>query len=337
MELEKSIDTPYGPVLFRPYRLSDESAVLASWQTAFGKPMDPEIWRWKFHDNPYGRQMMMALNEAGEPISMYNGVPVAGNWNGQAVKLTQLMDHFSHPDYRRPVEGRKGVFVMLAEHFFDCWGGVNKGTIFPYGFPGRKHFRLGEIFLQYTRVSPIRLFTWKTHQMKRFVWPMQNAWETLAIGGGHFDHIWKHSQSHFPFSIIRDERFIRWRFFEHPIYQYWVAGLKDHSGQYIAYVVGKNEHGTSKIVDLLSIPISDAQWRRAWKSLSSWLYKQGVSQVQLWLPEHHRLARPLLSLGVQAGPDHVGAVAGGRSFDLGLSMEWVAENFYYTMADTDLF
>lgn len=333
MELEKEIDTPYGPVRFRPYTPADEAVVLDAWQAAFGKPMDPAIWRWKFHDNPYGRQMMMALNTEKEPIAMYNGIPVAGNWQGQAVRFTQLIDHFSHPAFRRPVGGRKGIFVLLAEHFFDCWGDGQEGSAWHYGFPGKKHFQLGALFLDYERVQPFAFFHFHPRKLTRWRWPGRDAWTPMHTFGEEFDQLWLEVQAHYPFSMVRDRRFVQWRFGDHPAQKYELLGWREKQGSLGAYIAYTREGAFARVIDYLGPPPSSASWR----ALGWYWQQQGIKDVAFWLPQGHFLTEFLHACGLKVQAEPLGVIPGGRSFAPLLSHRWVHDHLFFTQADLDLY
>ncbi len=334
MDLEKSINTPYGRVTFRPYTPEDESDVLDAWQAAFGQPMEPAIWRWKFHDNPYGRHMMMALNEAKEPIAMYNGVPVPGTWDGIPIRFTQLMDHFSHPAYRQVVEGRKGIFVLLADHFFDCWGGTENGSIFHYGFPGQKHFKLGKLFLDYTRVQPMTYFRVTPRQLRQLF--AGQSWELATITRELFDQLWANQAEYYPISVNRDFDFLNWRFFSHPIRQYatWVS--HDRSGKPVAYVIAHRDANTLRVADVFGARLSISEWKKLWRQIGRLWHQEGIQEVEMWLASGHFITQSLYAMGLQPSSEPFGVIPGGRSFDPRLRMEWMKSHFFFTQADLDL-
>ena len=80
---EKQLNTAHGRFLLRPYRDEDEEKVIRLWETAFKAKMNRQLWHWKFHKNPFGRQMMLCLTESGDPVVLYAGIPFPANWNGR--------------------------------------------------------------------------------------------------------------------------------------------------------------------------------------------------------------------------------------------------------------
>ena len=116
--MDKMLETPHGSFNLRPYRDEDMEQVLDLWNRAFNQTMDRRLWRWKFHNCPFGRQTMLCFNGDNVPIAMYAGIPFHANWEGRSIRMTHLIDNMSHPAYRHLTNGRKGLFIQTAEHFF---------------------------------------------------------------------------------------------------------------------------------------------------------------------------------------------------------------------------
>ena len=80
---ERTIELEAGTFSARPYRAEDEQAVLDLWHVAFGKELDPELWRWKYVDNPFGMRVLVCRDPSGEiAVVMYSGVPYRARWKG---------------------------------------------------------------------------------------------------------------------------------------------------------------------------------------------------------------------------------------------------------------
>jgi len=75
VKTEKTIITKNGTFILRPYTDSDMESVIELWETAFNNKIDKKIWEWKYHHNPFGRQIILCLNSNGKPIAMYGGTP----------------------------------------------------------------------------------------------------------------------------------------------------------------------------------------------------------------------------------------------------------------------
>ena len=219
----KSIKTRYGDFYFRPYEEQDESGILCLWEAAFGQKLSVKTWRWKFRDNPLGRRMMVCFTESGQPVSLYSGIPYRANFNGDEVHLIHLMDNMSHPAFRFAVSGRMGLYGLTVNHFVSMVSGDEK-SIASFGFPGDRHFRLGKLQFRYHKITPgVAFLKGEINELKPGKRPFLRKAELAESSGEMFNILWQRSQSYYPFSVIRDARFIGWRYFSRPVFRYKIG------------------------------------------------------------------------------------------------------------------
>jgi len=336
MEVEKTIETLYGKFLLRPYCDDDEQNVLDLWENAFGKKLPIETWRWKFHNNPFGRQIMLCLTENGLPIAMYAGIPYLSIWNGQEIRMTQLIDNMSHPRFRQVTNGRKGLFIQTAEHFFEVYGGLH-ASVFHYGFPGIKHFRLGNLFLSYSMIADGGIYlTAETQRLKNGLLPGFGHVNRVTKVTNDFDHLWDIAKVHYPLSIKRDSQFIRWRFFEHPFCKYLIYSYKNWKGDMFAYAVITINGNIATIVDIFTVPGKFAIQKLMLK-IGRELHKTGITTMQIWMPKKHFISECLIQLGFIINHEPLGIIPTGKTLYEKLDIDFAINNTFYTMADGDLF
>jgi Acetyltransferase (GNAT) domain len=334
--VEKGVGTDRGTFFIRPYEEKDERGVLSLWEAAFGKSMSPALFKWKWLDNPYGHQMMLCVGEDGTPVAMYSGIPFRANWQGETVRFTHLMDHSSHPAYRSALGGRRGLFVRTAAEFFDRYGGPH-GSVFMYGFPGKRHFFLGEKLLQYVPLRGGMTFMSArpsdvAFQMRSF----KGRIEAFDSVSGAFDVLSEACRSAYPFSVLRDAAFLNWRFLKHPERRYEIWGYRPFLGRTLkAYAVLFHEPESSCIVDLFSLD-ADVRLADFIARLVNAMAENGAQELKTWLPPDHFLTKGLVSGGFRTGPEPIGFIPGGRTFHDKLGMDQVSDQIFYTMADGDL-
>ncbi len=336
MEMEKTVETSFGTFYIRPYNDEDLDNVIELWESAFKSKIDRKIWRWKFHENPFGRQIMLCVNEAGLPVAMYAGIPFPGNWNGNKIKMTQLIDNMSHPDFRQATNGRKGLFIQTAEHFFDVFGG-DHDSVYHYGFPGEKHFKLGKLFLKYSMVADGGAYLEANIRcQERSLFPIFGSVTQISSTSDDFDKLWSEAKRFYPFSIFRGEAFIKWRFFNHPRNNYRIFVYKNPVGKMTAYIATLCDGQTATIVDVFGLP-SKNQFSGFFRKIKNKLHCQGISCIRIWLPKHSFLTNYLLSSGFISKEEPLGIIPTGRSFSDSLDIDFTIKNIFYTMADGDLF
>jgi hypothetical protein len=336
MEMEKTLETAHGRFLLRPYRDEDEEQVIALWEAAFNQKMDKRIWRWKFHANPFGRQIMLCLTESGKPIAMYAGIPYTANWNGREVRITQLIDNMSHPDFRQATNGRKGLFIQTADFFYEVYGGQH-ASVFFYGFPGQKHFKLGQLFLNYSMVKDggSYLEARPSDIKRKYLF----SFDKLTSCDGfddRFDRLWQEANNDFIFSACRKQNFLQWRFAAHPINSYETYLLENRKNGIDAYLVILVRENVATVVDIFGknnpVKINNLAYE-----VSKILKKKGVTKVRIWLPKNHFITKSLIDAGFKEINEPLGIVPTGKSLFAKLAIQFALENIYYTMADGDLF
>jgi hypothetical protein len=336
MEVEKTLKTAHGRFLLRPYQDGDEEKVIALWEAAFNQKMDTRIWRWKFHDNPFGRQIMLCLTENRTPIAMYAGIPYQANWNGQKIRMTQLIDNMSHPDFRQATNGRKGLFIQTAEFFFEVYGGAH-ASVFHYGFPGQKHFKLGQLFLHYNMIKDGGSYLEASPSAikRKYLLSFDGLHSTDQFDEG-FDRLWQEAKNDFVFSVCRNQQFLQWRFASHPLNSYETYVLKNRKNGIVAYLIILIREKTATIVDIFG-KNDLATINKLVFQVSKIMKKKGVEKIRVWLPKNHFITKSLIDSGFIEMPEPLGIVPTGRSLFDNLNIQFALENIFYTMADGDLF
>lgn len=328
---ERRIELEAGSFIARPYRDDDEPRVLELWRLAFGRDLEPEVWRWKYADNPFGRRILLCLDrDDGAALVMYSGVPYRAAWRGRRVEIVQLMDIMSHPDSRKT-----GLFVKAAELFFELFAGGD--SVLYYGIPGRYHFEIGARYLKYSELqSGVAFLSGEVAALARRVPRLRGSVAVLDHASSELDRAWAANQRHYPLAAVRDAAFVDWRFFRHPNRRYRVflyrTGLRRRvTGSAVIGI----EDGAARLVDVLMPP--DREMIAAFLGgVAAAAGAEGAERLETWLPGGHFLTRALEEAGLRREPEPLGIVPTARSFDAGLSIPWTSDNFYYTMADSDL-
>lgn len=334
--MEKHLETPHGRFTFRPYRPEDEQGVLELWREAFGREMDTAVWRWKYLDGPFGHRIVLCLDEEGRVVVAYPGVPYPFTCQGRTIRVIQPMDSMSHPQYRGTISGRKGLYAHAVEHYFDLYGG-DEEALCMYGFPGARHYRLGNRLLGYTLLS--RQAAYLRATTPRLPWPCFSRirverW-TPELGLGLFDVLFSEIAPHYPMALVRNKAFITWRFFEHPLrsYQLWLA--RTAKGRVAGYAAVNMDGNVGRIVDVL-LP-DDPPLVKGFAARLRGALRLEAGTLETWLPEKHFLARGFCAAGFRQTQEPLGIRVVRRIFSPALDEAYVDANLFYTMADGDLF
>ncbi len=328
----RKFKTDAGEFTLRRYEKKDEKNVLELWRAAFNNEMSLAMWRWKYIDNPYMENLLLCESEKGEILVLYGGIPYKAHRQGKSVIIVQLMDIMSHPDVRG-----KGLFVRSGQAFFDFFCEKGDAELL-YGFPGAFHFDLGRRILEYfplaAKVAYLKVNTEKLAAPKKF---SLNRLEKIEKPGDEFNRLWLRCRKDYPYSVVRDFEFIKWRFFSHPEKKYELWCLKGKiSGKIKGYAVISISNGTACLVDMLCRN-SAKEIKIIFSELGTMLKLRGILYIHTWLPGTHFLKNAAILAGFENYGEPLGIIATVRRFDHSPDLSWIDENLFYTMADADIF
>lgn len=342
--MQQIVNTRQGDMCIRPYVAEDEAKALQTWQAAFDHAISPELWGWKYLSGPYKHQLMLCVTESGDIAALYGGVPLKANFQGETRTFTHLMDSMSHPEYRGSIGGRNGVFVQTVQAYFSLYGSANReNSLLLYGFPGKRAMGLGKRMLGYESLAnDVEYLQLDTAGHERPLVRLRSQMYKLELVSKldeRFDRLQQTLRPHYPLAVTRDQKFLQWRFFDHPErkYEVWVyrRRLKLDIEGYLVLSVD-DELNRVTLVDFL-LPVGEIL---AAKFLQSMLYElkdRGFSQLQTWLPGGHFVRKAFHLAGFKTQPEPLGIALAVRTFDPELTYSYTADNFFYSMADADLF
>ncbi|MCD6197843.1 MAG: GNAT family N-acetyltransferase [Deltaproteobacteria bacterium] len=340
MEFEPiSIASSEGPFVIRPYQEGDEKAILDLFREVFGQERTQTQWKWKFRDNPFGTQIILCFAPNGDLTAQYAGIPVKAVLKRQEVQVTQLVDSMSKPAYRGVLGGRKGIFTRTVQAFFDAFGHPG-ASVFLYGFPGIRHFRLGEILLQYGHMKFDNFFLSKKCSSRRWRGhPNFHGTVTLCSFplNPRIDELWRARCNDFSFFVCRTTLFLNWRF-SHPerVYSVWtLTSLFGDKTKGYAIICFLPEEGKARLIDMV-IP-QGRSGHTLLAGVEDALSGLGCETLETWAAPNHPAYSLLLDYGFRLAPETLGVIPTGRSFWDRLDFEWAASHFSYTMAECDLF
>jgi len=329
--MERPIEIESGKFYIRKFQENDEKKVLELWRLTFNQEMNQPLWRWKYFDNPYSQALLLCESENHEILALYGGIPFKGSRDGRAVVIVQLMDIMSHPDFRG-----KGLFARTGKAFFEIFCKKGSAEIL-YGFPGEFHFELGKRILGYapleSRVTYLKGETDVLASKKR---PSFKNIKRIKNPGKEFDRLWEKCATDYPYTIVRNSEFLRWRFCRHPEKKYEIFCLKGmFSAQIQGYAALYFKEDSAILVDML-FPKSEKKITCFFAEIAHMLKSRGILQLETWLPGSHFLKTIAMVAGFEEHDEPLGIIATIRSFDHSPDTNWINNNFFYTMADSDL-
>ncbi len=338
MEMAKNITTSGKEFRLCPFESRHLPGVLDLWQTAFGKTMDMALWNWKYANGQFSHRILLGLDTAGAVQAMYGGIAYAANWLGRTVEIVQLVDIMTHPEVRKT-----GLFPAMAQTFFDWMAGPDKAVVL-YGFPGQYHFDIGKKYLAYKAIrGGVTCLTVSTENLAARSRPNPAyQMDLLSESGSIFDTLWHQCQTDYPLAVIRDRRFMNWRFFQHPHHSYdvWLYRQVSTSGNSdpvaLGYAVVSSNQEPARLLDIL-LPRTLAASADFFSRLGAIYQTRGLQRLMTWLPPHHFTTQSALAAGFDIEAEPLGIIPTARIFHPELTFDWLNEQMFYTLADADLF
>jgi hypothetical protein len=332
---------PRATITIRPYQPGDEQAILSTFNRIFARadpafvPRTIEHWHWLYSDNPCGARVMLAVEDGGEVLAQYAGLPVRARLGGRDVLFCQAVDSMSARD-ERPGLARRGLFSACCEAFRAAWSGEGEDRhVFVYGLPAANAWRVGRAQLGYgfLREGLVHVLDVRgaasaggdveVREVERF--------------GAEADELFERVAREHEALVVRDARYLNWRFAAAPSRAYvsaiaWVGG---RAAGLAVWRRGTFEDQDGGLVCEWLVPADEP---RAAQALLAWLVRRtqarGATHLfalaaphsREWLGFQQAGFRVRRARNLWAAHSHVRAH----------SLRWFARHFHVTFSDTDL-
>ncbi len=211
----------------RLYRQGDERAILDCYNKIFAAPRDLRHWHWKFRDNPTGRtQLAVAEDTAtGQVVGQYASLPLVTWMEGVRITSSQIVDLMVLPQWRTH-GGRPGLFAQIGRLWIDQFineaGGHN---VFSFGWPVPA-WRAGQKYLGYLNIRDWDLLFRELPVAQRAVSDAVVVTQVERYGPD-VDLLWDAMQKELRLAVVRDARYLNWRFADHPDVRYRMFECRD--------------------------------------------------------------------------------------------------------------
>ncbi|MDQ0321104.1 hypothetical protein QO002_003242 [Pararhizobium capsulatum DSM 1112] len=267
----------------QPYRLgTDDPDVLRLRAAVWGKDhphTDERFFEWLLRRNPVEAGSGSLIRQAGQVVAFAGLSPRMLLMNGTPLRTAHGLDLMVDPDLGGMLSGRYGFKVS------DAWARQAREAGFAFGvvFPNVNSFRLltsgrlkWQVVLEpHLRARPLRGFASKETILARIpAWMTHVSTTTLVAGldvlqslkrnpkgraidlgqaDERLDALWQRAAGHIQTGFVRDQAYVNWRYFAHPLYKYRVHAW-EVDGRLTAFLVTT----TREILGLKSLLIVDA-------------------------------------------------------------------------------
>lgn len=330
---------PAGRWIIRPYRSGDETVILNLFQRVFGVTRSLEHWRWKFLDNPAGLYVRVAETPSGELIGHYGTLPVLMKWGDRNLILTQIIDVMVEPGVRRGLK-RPGLFAMLSECSIASIGSPGRASG-GYGFPTPEHLRIGRRVSGYIGLHPVQTLVKDLNSGREK--GEQRAWllvaDELLRFESELDSLWRRCRQELEVGIIRDARYMNWRYVECPDVTYRLLAVRRRlSGSLEGIAVLRLGWGGQPIACLVDwlVPAGAVGVAKMLLDYCENVARDaGMTHLQAWFPPYAWPHHLLFNDDYRPAPTIYHFIALSTSPEV--SIEWAKERWYYTMGDSDIY
>jgi hypothetical protein len=317
----------------RELKLEDAEAYLACHRKVFGESGTKSVaeFEWLFALAPLGlRAQVVVLGET--IVAAYAGWAQRTWIGGKERVFVHLVDSMVDSDHRRGLE-RPGLYVEVGRRFFDEYAGQDRDVVH-FGWPMNQALRIGRRFLDYGFVREELALVCELGGQELEV---PGEVESISSPGEQLKWLWDRCAGEWGAATIRDAEWARWRFAQHPRHDYELLGVRREG-----------------ILRGLAVLRRGAWIRPGTAPLCDWLVPEGEPEVALWLerairfraaeggfervtavfPEWSSPFALFQELGWRIRPTSYLLTA--RSFDQRFDLAWLRENWWYTLADSDL-
>jgi GNAT superfamily N-acetyltransferase len=236
------------PLEIRNYRSGDEARIIDLFERVFGRTMgrteSARHWKWEFLDTPAGYQAILLAFAGSTLAAQYAVMPLRVHVDGALMHGALSLDTATDKAFR----GR-GIFPRLANQLYSELG--QKGSFAVFGFPNAmsaptffkklgwvelapfpllvKPLR-GAVRAQLSRrgalgriAAPFAEFVWSIARRPPRRIPAALSAEEVKAFPPDTDQLWARARHGKRICVVRDRRYLQWRYFENPdsVYRVW--------------------------------------------------------------------------------------------------------------------
>jgi hypothetical protein len=273
----------------RAYKDTDGEKIRKLFYISFGRELSHNEWFWKYKMSPWGSVAYVAVDHD-NLIAHYGAIRHVVYLEGDMLWAYQSCDVMTHPDFRGKMSGKKPLVMQAAEMF------LKDNTMdFAFGFPNERNARLHEISLgwsPYRKVALFRKQLRRSSEIQGKPYVLKIGWDTVTPED--LDDLWKISNAKPSLSIVKDSRYLLWRYLENPSSYYTLITLKD--------IVQKKILGCAVVkfsgheMNIFEIFVQDDAFSSFLIMLEAYALKMQSEIVNVWINPEERYSGYLVGL-----------------------------------------
>jgi hypothetical protein len=309
--------------LVRMYQPGDEYGIIKLFEVIFGRLITLKEWDWKYKGQGNEKVYSSVLiDEKSGIVGHYGGIPFKMTFLGREIRGLSICDAMIHPKFRGIKNLRALASIVPAE-------AVRDGIPLGYGFPNENTLLLpAEKLGLYEKIEEV-LAAGKEpsfhNDIDRYVW----KFFSLSFDDPRIDALWSSCVKQMKLSVIRDRRYLAWRYQQHPFFSYELWGLRNRFGNKLkGLAVLRREDEKMMVVDFLyakhSLPA-------LFKKIENYAFTVKIKAINLWFPPFLQDSFDKLGFEVKSA----GITIPRTTYKDTLRKDEIKGNFFYTMGDAD--
>lgn len=300
----------------RSYKSGDEIALINLYNLVTGRSRTLEEYSWEWLETTEGQGSIWIIEKKddGQIVGHHGLIPIPFNYFGQSMVVGKTENTLIHPQHK----GNVLYFLFEREFFEEAKERFDLlYTTMGAGTPGKIRLKLGYFpvssYLKYTKISckagldelvdravaPRIKSRWLAKlvalYLKLFNYLLVPLWvnrsptlrrrvkleritaiEPLLTA---LEELWMLSKGHYPITIDRNSRYLKWRIFDNPNvkYDFFAAFEAD---QLVGYVIVEHQLKQSQIVDLIVAKNDPTLFDALLQALTNLMKTEQVNRLQ---------------------------------------------------------
>lgn len=262
-------------------------------------------YRWMYFNNPAGQAVVRSVRHQGQIVASFAIAPKLFQVDGERVIIGKTMDMFTDPAYQGQglmTRCTSAVFEAAEAAGMDAWYVTPSKNSYPIFKRWGYSEDLSVIYRAHViRWAPVlaaalkptaaagtagRILDRLGRPLRRRARSLRPGWtvETIERFGPESDDLWLRVGSGYRVAIVRDARYLNWRYIDNPD-QYTVLGLRLHGELQGLIVLGETVRRNVPVLEIMDI-ICEAGDNETFNSLIATAFRHGWENghalVQAW-------------------------------------------------------
>jgi hypothetical protein len=284
----------------RRFRDDDAEQIIQLFYNCFGREMSKNEWIWKYKKSPWGSVAYVAV-DGRELVSYYGAIKFAISYQGTLLSAYQACDVMTHPDYRARIFSKKPLIVQTAELFYK-----ENVMDFTFGFPSERNARLHHLVMGWSQHRKVALFK-KDLNVKNInnlskykPYILRIGWD--KVNSKDLDEVWNGCSKSLSLSILKESKYLFWRYMDNPSHFYTLLTLKDIIKKTIvSSAIVKSSDSELYIVDFFYNGREIFPY--FWQLLETYAIKIQAKAINVWINYKEDIAKDLIALGYKINED----------------------------------